>query len=120
MTAEAGGTQLDPSNAGMEQGETLQGQHLGEKHLQLGSSASLIWNWPERNNVKPLNVISGAQLPEELEKDRQRGGCPALVYTGYLLICPTAGMSCQQLQKSGFLPPALLWDLKEIPESFQV
>lgn len=71
MTAEAGGTWLDTSKAGMEQGEPLQGQHLGEKHLQLDSSANLIWNWPERNNVKPLNVISGAQLPEELETDRQ-------------------------------------------------
>lgn len=30
-------------------------------------------------------------------------------------MCPTAGMSCEQLKKSGFLPPLLPWDLKEIP-----
>ena len=53
MTAEAGGTQLDSSEAGMEQGELLQGQHLGEKHLQLDNSANFIWNWQERINVKP-------------------------------------------------------------------
>lgn len=70
MTAEAGGTQLDSSKAGREQGELLQGQHLGEKHLQLDNSANLIWNWQERINVKPLNVISGVQLPEELETER--------------------------------------------------
>lgn len=55
----------------MEQGELLQGQHLGGKYLQLDNSANLIWNWQERINVKPLNVISGVQLPEELETDRQ-------------------------------------------------
>ena len=63
--------QLDSSKLGMEQGELLQGQHLGEKHLQIDNSANLIWNWRERKNVKPLNVIYGVWLPEELETDRQ-------------------------------------------------
>lgn len=57
VTAEAGGAQLLSPKAGMEQGELLQGQHLREKHLQADNSANLIWNWQEKMNVKPSNVI---------------------------------------------------------------
>jgi len=48
----------------MEQRELLRGQHLGEKHLLPDNSANPIWNWQERINVKPSNVISGVRLPE--------------------------------------------------------
>ena len=59
----------DGAVAGMEQGELLPGQHLGEKHLQLDNSANLICNWQERINVKPLNVISGSAARRT--RDRQ-------------------------------------------------
>lgn len=108
----------------MEQSKLLQGQHLGEKHLLLENSANLIPNWQERKNVKPLNVIFRG-LTARRTRDRQTykhtallRELDALVWSEYLLMCPSAGMSCEYLKKPAFLLPALLQDLKEIPKPF--
>lgn len=65
---------MDSSKIGMEQSELLLGQHLGEKHLQLDSSANLIRNWQERKNVKPLNGFDSgltARRTTDRQTDRQ-------------------------------------------------